>query len=158
MMIGNTQVKNVNSNALEYLENYSGIITLVGSTRFWDEYVSANRHLTLAGWAVFSCGHFGHSYHKKLDMSTLNERCKKLHFMKIKQSDAICIVRPDYVGSSTKREIEYARQQDKTILEYIPTSTHDGYFRLIHRATKPQRLEQFLNSDFQKFASEGLGY
>ena len=40
--------------------NYS-VITLCGSTRFKDEYVEAQKRLTLAGNIVISVGLFGHS-------------------------------------------------------------------------------------------------
>jgi hypothetical protein len=85
------------------------IVTLCGSTRFKAEFEAANATETLAGRIVLSCGVFGHA-----DGVQLTEEQKAaldgLHLQKIRQSDSILVINPGgYVGSSTEREIAYAR-------------------------------------------------
>lgn len=103
----------------------SKIITLCGSTRFRKEYEEVNAELTLKGHIVFSVGLFG----KEVDdvgkdgntPLTLYQKnlLDSVHLAKIKLSDEIYVINVDgYIGKSTKREIEYALENDK-IVNYI---------------------------------------
>jgi hypothetical protein len=141
------------TNVKEFLSK-AGTITLCGSTRFYEAYVAANRLLTLKGWTVLSCGQFGHSYHKEVAGEIPLAKIKALHFWKIMQSDAICIVNGNqYLGKSSKLEIDFAIKNDKSIIEFEATSLHDGIFEVID--TRPQvypTLDEFLLSEtWQKF-------
>lgn len=90
------------------------VVCLCGSTRFREEFVEANRVLTLAGAIVLAPGVFGHSGDPitTSDKSALDE----LHFRKIDMADRVVIVAPGgYIGDSTKKEIAYARATGKPL-------------------------------------------
>lgn len=99
---------------------YMKIITLCGSTKFKEEFEKANRDLTLAGNLVISVGVFGH--HDKIEITEQEkEMLDNIHFKKIDLADEIFVINKDgYIGSSTKREIEYAMKSGKTV-NYLET-------------------------------------
>lgn len=97
--------------ALEFLEKGSGTITICGSTKFFFEAMECNRRLTFMNWMVYQCGSWGHSFSKYMLPSNTNyAKVKILHFQKILCSQAIVVVSDEsnYIGSSTKAEIEFA--------------------------------------------------
>ena len=102
------------------------VITLCGSTRFEEEFMNAQRDLTLQGNIVISVGVFGHSRDKKvwenMDEGTLTKTKKMLddiHKRKIDMSDGIFVINVGgYIGDSTRSEIEYAKAHGK-IVRYI---------------------------------------
>ena len=80
--------------------------------------MEANRILTFQDWIVLMCGSWGHSYHKdaeSLDRDYLT--IKKLHFHKIRESDAIVVVTDStpYYGESTTEEITFAKHRNKPV-------------------------------------------
>lgn len=91
------------------------VITLCGSTKFQKEFEDANERLTMAGNVVISVGVFGHS--KGIDLT--NEEKNELdliHLKKIDLADEIFVINVGgYIGSSTAREIEYAKLKGKNI-------------------------------------------
>lgn len=90
------------------------VVTLCGSTRFYDEFQEANRRLTLEGKIVLTVGVYGHQG-DELSVET-KEGLDELHKRKIDLSDAIFVVNPGgYVGESTKSEIKYALSQSKPV-------------------------------------------
>jgi hypothetical protein len=94
------------------------VITLCGSTKFKDAYMTAQKDLTMQGNIVISVGVFGHA-----DGESLTEQQKdmldNIHLHKIDMSDEIFIINVGgYIGNSTKREIAYAEQQGK-IVNYL---------------------------------------
>ncbi|MBR3245927.1 MAG: hypothetical protein IKF90_25000 [Parasporobacterium sp.] len=99
------------------------VITLCGSTRFKDEFIDAQKRLTLQGNIVISVGLFGHSgdseVWENMDEGTLTETKAMLddmHKRKIDMADEIYVINVGgYIGTSTKSEIEYARLLGKTI-------------------------------------------
>jgi hypothetical protein len=94
-------------------------ITLCGSTKFKDEYLSYNLRLSKAGHVVYSVAGFGHNG----DALTPEEKqtLDAVHLCKIDNSDAIYVVAPGgYVGDSTKREIVYAHKTGKRIFCAYP--------------------------------------
>lgn len=107
----------------EFFKKGKGIVTLCGSTRYFEQCMKLNRELTFKGWIVQMCGSWGHSYHKNLE-SGLSEddykEVKKLHFKKIIISNAIIVVSDEtgYYGESTTLEIEYAKSQEIPIFYY----------------------------------------
>ena len=95
------------------------VITLCGSTRFKDQFLEAQKRLTLAGNIVISVGLFGHSGDDEVWTEGTKEMLDDMHKRKIDMADGIYVINVDgYIGQSTRSEIEYARSQGKTI-EYL---------------------------------------
>ena len=102
--------------------NYK-VITLCGSTRFKDEFLEAQKRLTLEGNIVISVGLFGHSGDNEvwedMDEGTLTktkEMLDDMHKRKIDMADEIYVINVDgYIGESTRSEIEYAMEHGKTV-------------------------------------------
>ena len=102
--------------------NYK-VITLCGSTRFKDEFMEAQKRLTLEGNIVISVGLFGHAgdaeVWENMDEGTLTktkEMLDDMHKRKIDMADEIYVINVGgYTGSSTKSEIEYAKATGKGI-------------------------------------------
>lgn len=100
------------------------VITLCGSTRFKDEFMEAQKRLTLEGNIVISVGLFGHAgdavVWENMDEGTLTktkEMLDDMHKRKIDMADEIYVINVGgYIGSSTKSEIEYAKATGKRIL------------------------------------------
>lgn len=107
------------------------VITLCGSTRFKDEFMEAQKRLTLEGYIVISVGLFGHSgdneVWENMDEGTLTktkEMLDDMHKRKIDMADGIFVINVDgYIGDSTKSEIEYALNQGKSV-EYLCKNEH----------------------------------
>ena len=102
------------------------VVTLCGSTRFKDEFMQAQKRLTLEGRIVISVGLFGHSGDSEvwdgMDEGTLTktkEMLDDMHKRKIDMADGIYVINVGgYIGSSTKSEIEYALAHGKKV-EYL---------------------------------------
>lgn len=98
------------------------IVTLCGSTRFKEAYAAAARAETLAGRIVLSVGLLGHD--EGLDMrGPVKAMLDELHLRKIDVSDEVLVLNVGgYIGSSTRREIEYATAHAKAVryLEATP--------------------------------------
>ena len=100
------------------VENYK-VITLCGSTKFKDEFLKAQKELTLMGYIVISVGLFGHSGDNEVWEDGIKEMLDDMHKRKIDMSDAIMVIDVDgYIGESTKKEMEYAKKQRKSIFFY----------------------------------------
>lgn len=92
--------------------NYK-VITLCGSTRFKNEYIEAQKRLTLDGNIVLSVGLFGHSGDSEVwentDEGTLTktkEMLDDMHKRKIDMADEIFVINVGgYIGDSTQSEI-----------------------------------------------------
>ena len=99
------------------------VITLCGSTRFKDEFMEAQKRLTLEGNIVISVGLFGHSGDQEvwenMDEGTLTktkEMLDDMHKRKIDMADSIFVINVGgYIGDSTSSEIEYAKQHGKDV-------------------------------------------
>lgn len=99
------------------------IITLCGSTRFKEEFLKAQKDLTLKGNIVISVGLFGHSGDNEVWEGMSEDTLTKtkimlddMHKRKIDLSDEIFVINPKgYIGKSTLSEIEYAKETGKTI-------------------------------------------
>lgn len=139
-----------------------GIITLCGSTRFYEAYVAANRLLTNKGWVVLSCGQFGHSYHSEVAQENAVPIIKALHFAKIMMSDAICVVNAEqYLGKSTRLEQEFAELNGRAVITFEHSSLHDGVFQILDAGDfeVPDRLSAFTKSfEWQDFVSSNPDY
>ncbi len=104
------------------IKNYK-IITLCGSTKFKDEFIKAQKDLTLKGNIVISVGLFGHSgddeVWENMDEGTLTktkEMLDDMHKRKIDLADEIFVINVGgYIGESAKSEIEYAKSTGKKV-------------------------------------------
>ena len=99
------------------------VITLCGSTRFKDEFITAQKQLTLKGNIVISVGLFGNADNESRNAITpeIKTMLDDMHKRKIDMSDEIYVINKNgYIGESTKSEIEYAKKTGKRIyyLEY----------------------------------------
>ncbi len=93
------------------------VITLCGSTRFKEQFLVAQKRLTLEGNIVISVGLFGHSGDEEVWTPGTKEMLDNMHKRKIDMADAIYVINVGgYIGSSTRSEIEYAEKHGKTIL------------------------------------------
>ena len=107
------------------VSNYP-VITLCGSTRFKNEFMEAQKRLTLEGKIVISVGLFGHSGDQEvwenMDEGTLTrtkEMLDDMHKRKIDMADSIYVINVGgYIGDSTRSEIEYAKAHGKGV-EYL---------------------------------------
>lgn len=92
------------------------VITLCGSTKFKDAFFKAQKDLTLQGNIVISVGLFGHSGDDEVWTEGTKAMLDDMHKRKIDMADEIFVINVGgYVGESTKSEIEYAKQNGKTI-------------------------------------------
>ncbi len=91
------------------------IVCLCGSTKFRKAFEQVNLIETLAGNIVLSVGCFMHA-----DNTPITEKQKslldELHLRKIDLADEVLVLNVgDYIGESTRNEIEYAKTQNKPI-------------------------------------------
>ena len=99
------------------------VITLCGSTKFKDEFMQAQKELSLQGNIVISVGLFSHSgdseVWENMDEGTLTktkEMLDDMHKRKIDMADEIFVINVGgYIGESTKSEIKYAEETGKTV-------------------------------------------
>lgn len=99
------------------------VITLCGSTRFKDEFMQAQKELSLQGNIVISVGLFSHSgdseVWENMDEGTLTktkEMLDDMHKRKIDMADEIFVINVGgYIGESTKSEIKYAKETGKLV-------------------------------------------
>ena len=101
------------------------IVCLCGSTRFRSAFEIANMDETLRGNLVISVGMFGHADHPDGarfltsdgdENTVVKQAIDELHFRKIDLADEVLVVNVGgYLGSSTRREIAYARLHGKTV-------------------------------------------
>jgi len=92
------------------------VVTLCGSTRFKEEFMKAQKELTLEGKIVISVGLFGHCGDKEVWDDNIKDMLDDMHKRKIDMADSIFIINKDgYIGSSTRSEIEYAEKTGKPV-------------------------------------------
>ena len=88
------------------------VITLCGSTRFKDQFIEAQKRLTLEGNIVISVGLFGHSGDSEVWSEGTKEMLDDMHKRKIEMADEIFVINVGgYIGESTRGEIAYAKSQ-----------------------------------------------
>ena len=92
------------------------VVTLCGSTRFKNEFMEAQKRLTLKGCIVISVGLFGHSGDNEVWSEGTKEMLDDMHKRKIDMADEIFVINVGgYIGSSTRSEIEYALAHGKGV-------------------------------------------
>jgi hypothetical protein len=97
------------------IQNYK-IVTLCGSTRFKEEFMEAQKLLTLEGNIVISVGLFGHSGDNDVWKPGVKDMLDDMHLRKIDLADEIFVINVGgYIGESTKREIAYAEKTGKKV-------------------------------------------
>lgn len=97
---------------------YMKVITLCGSTKFKKEFEQSNRYLTLKGNIVISLAFFEQSEGVEITEEQAN-LFGEIHFRKIDMSDEIFVIDAGgYIGSSTRKEIEYAHENGKLVQYY----------------------------------------
>lgn len=95
------------------------VITLCGSTKFKKEFEQITKELTLKGYIVISVGLFGHCGDNEVWTGNTKRMLDKMHKAKIDLADIVVIVNKDnYIGESTQKEIEYAKESKKQIHYY----------------------------------------
>lgn len=102
------------------------VVTLCGSTRFKEQFMDAQKRLTLAGYIVISVGLFGHAGDQEvwdgMDEGTLSktkEMLDDMHKRKIDMADEIYVINVGgYIGASTRSEIQYAEEHGKPVRYY----------------------------------------
>jgi len=91
------------------------IVCLCGSTRFKDAFIKAMRDETLAGKIVLTVGLFGHQEGLNMNGET-KKMLDELHLRKIDLANEVLILNVDeYIGESTRRELNYAKIAGKKI-------------------------------------------
>ena len=110
------------------------VITLCGSTRFKEEFLEAQKRLTLEGNIVISVGLFGHSGDNEVWTDGVKDMLDRQHLAKIDLADEIFVINVGgYIGDSTRREIAYAEFKGKSI-SYLEScrkpSLYDNYASL----------------------------
>ena len=88
------------------------VITLCGSTKFKEQYLEAQKRLTLEGNIVISVGLFGHSGDDEVWTKGTKAMLDDMHKRKIDMADEIFVINVGgYIGESTRNEIAYAKSQ-----------------------------------------------
>lgn len=109
----------------EIADEVPTIVCLCGSTRFREDFARANMDETLAGRIVVGPGLYGHDDYPTGAREVtrdgdetwdIKQQLDALHFRKIDLADEILVINPGgYVGTSTRREIEYAKETGKPV-------------------------------------------
>lgn len=115
------------------------VITLCGSTRFKEQFMEAQKRLTLAGYIVISVGLFGHAGDQEvwdgMDEGTLSktkEMLDDMHKRKIDMADEIYVINVGgYIGDSTRSEIQYAEEHGKPVRYYEDTRKAEMLHQLV---------------------------
>jgi len=99
------------------------VITLCGSMRFREEFQRLDAGLTLAGHVVLTPTVLDPA--TELDAAE-RARLARVHLQRIAMSDEVLIVNVgDYVGESTRREIEHARSRGIPVSFLEPHANDD---------------------------------
>ena len=92
------------------------VITLCGSTKFKEQYLEAQKRLTLEGNIVISVGLFGHSGDDEVWTEGTKAMLEDMHKRKIDMADEIFVINVGgHIGESTRNEIAYAKSQGLAI-------------------------------------------
>jgi hypothetical protein len=107
-------------------EKMPEIVCICGSGRFLKEMHKVEERLTLEGKIVLMIGVNTKDVARTENLEKYKPMLDELHLRKIDLSDAVLIVAVNnYIGESTKREIEYATSKNKKIEYYTPTEEQE---------------------------------
>ena len=100
------------------------VITLCGSTRFKNEFMEAQKRLTLEGNVVITVGLYGHSGDDVVWTEGVKDMLDRQHLAKIDLADEIFVINVGgYIGESTRSEIAYAEKTGKKVY-YLEPQNH----------------------------------
>ena len=92
------------------------VITLCGSTRFTEQFIEIQKKLTLEGNIVISVGAFGHCGDNEVWTDGTKAMLDRMNLAKIDLADEVFVINVDnYIGDSTRNEIEYAKSKGKRV-------------------------------------------
>lgn len=93
------------------------VITVCGSLKFQNEIMEVAEKLNKTGVCVLTPVY---PYNKELKLSDIDiDNMKKAHLKRIELADSIFVVNVNgYIGESTKKEIEFAKEKGKDIIYY----------------------------------------
>ena len=93
------------------------VITVCGSLKFQNEIMEVAEKFNKTGVCVLTPVY---PYNKELKLSDIDiDNMKKAHLKRIELADSIFVVNVNgYVGESTKKEIEFAKEKGKDIIYY----------------------------------------
>ena len=93
------------------------VVTICGSMKFKDKMMEVARDLEIKNkYVVIQCVYSNDKFNGEEQVLLAD-----LHYKKIDISDAIYVVNVDgYIGTSTKKEIEYAKLLNKEIFSLEP--------------------------------------
>ena len=95
------------------------VITVCGSIRFYKEMIEITEEMELQGNCMLVPIYNPNRPNKDAFTEEETLMLDKMHKEKIKLADAILVVNVnDYIGSSTKSEIEFAKSLNKEIIYY----------------------------------------
>jgi len=100
-----------------FKSKFPTIVCLCGSTRFLDEFEKQQLKLTLENKIVLTLGTHTPLARQYADgFENKKESLDELHFRKIELADEVLVLNVGgYIGRSTRREIEHARQTGKRV-------------------------------------------
>lgn len=139
-----------NVSARQYFKEGTGVATICGSTRYFDQVMEANKELTLSGWLVFMCGFWGNGIHKGLSFTEEEMTfVKLLHFHKILMSNAIVVVsdKSGYYGDSTREEIAFAHSRNIPVF-YFDGEMFSGWEMVRENSAEPIKNLPQIPNDF----------
>lgn len=100
------------------MEKKTKVITICGSFKFKEEIIKIAMQMELAGNVILT-PIFPINDNKEVVTEEERILLGKMHKEKIKLSDAILVVNiNNYIGNSTKSEIEYAKSLNKEVMYY----------------------------------------
>lgn len=95
------------------------VVTLCGSTKFKEDFIRIQKELSLKGIIVISVGLFGHADGEFDTIITeeIKDMLDDMHKRKIDMADEIYVInKGGYIGSSTRSEIQYAKDTGKPVV------------------------------------------
>ena len=126
------------------------VITLCGSTRFKEEFLEAQKRLTLEGNIVISVGLFGHSGDDVVWTEGVKDMLDRQHLAKIDLADEIFVINVGgYIGDSTRREIAYAEFKGKSI-KYMENSKKTNIYENYAALRELHDAGRISDEDFEK--------
>lgn len=116
------------------------VITLCGSTKFRDEFLEANRRLTLEGNIILMPGVFGYAANENDDKT--KQMLIDVHQKRIDMSDEIFVINVGgYIGNDTQTEIKYAKQTGKIVKYMVPMEGDKANMR---------NVDKYINEESEK--------
>ena len=133
-----------------HMINGFNIITLCGSTRFKDEFLEAQKRLTLEGNIVISVGLFGHSGDDEVWTEGVKDMLDRQHLAKIDLADEIFVINVGgYIGESTRREIAYADYRGKSIT-YLESCKKPSIYENFAAIVELYEANRISDDDFEQ--------